>query len=223
MAINGEAGKAVGDETKRKVQRILDDLDFDGYEAFIDVARVEMEMLYGDGAKQAARQLDVRISVDALELVNEHGVEYARDRAAEMVGMKQVHGGMLPNPNAKWRIDEGTREMLRSTVTDALEEGWSNDKLADALADSYAFSDERAEMIARTETARADVEGNLAGYRALGVERKQWLASEDACEDCEALDGEQVGIDDSFGEHGGFGPPAHPHCRCDLLPVLEDE
>lgn len=137
--------------------------------------------------------------------------------------MKWADGELVPNPSAQWRIDEGTREMLRSAVTEALEAGWSNDKLADALADSHAFSEQRAEMIARTETARADVEGNLAGYRALGVQRKQWLASEDACEDCEALDGQAVGIDDSFGEHGGFGPPAHPLCRCDLLPVLDDE
>lgn len=223
-AINGEASKAADEETRRRVQRILDDLDFDGYESFIEVMRSELEMLYGDAAKQAARQLESTLSVDAFELVNERGVSYARDRAAEMVGMKWVDGDLVPNPRAQWRIDDGTRELLRSTVTDALTEGWSNDKLADALADSYAFSDRRAEVIARTETADADVEGTLAGYQALGVQRKRWLTAPDCCDDCQQLDGTEVGIDEDFTAPDGeriSGPTLHPQCRCDVLPVLD--
>lgn len=36
--------------------------------------------------------------------------QYARDRAAEMVGKKWVDGKLIDNPNAYWRIDESTRD-----------------------------------------------------------------------------------------------------------------
>jgi phage head maturation protease len=225
QAALAESAKA-SDDTKRKVQKILDDLNFDGYEAFIEIARAEMGMLYGDSAKEAAAQLQQRLGVDAFELVNERGVAYARDRSAEMVGMKWVDGELVQNPNARWRIDDGTRELLRSDVTSALENGWSNDELANALAESYAFSERRAEVIARTETADADVEGTLAGYRALGVTKKRWLTAPDCCDDCQTLDGEEVGIDEDFTAPDGSrisGPTLHPQCRCDVLPVLDDD
>ena len=111
--------------------------------------------------------------------------------------------------------------MLRADVADAIEEGLSNDDLADQLAENYAFSDDRAETIARTETAFADVAGNLEAYKASGqVDGKRWLAAPDCCDDCQELDGEVVGLDEEFPNDGGDGPPAHPNCRCDLLPVL---
>ena len=219
--LQAELGKADKD-TEARVQRILDDMDFEGYEAFADVVRQELLTLYEDGAQAAMSQVGaVGVSVDQ---VNTQAAEYAADRSAEMVGMKRVNGELVPNPKAEWQITDGTREMLRRLVTDAIEEGHSNEFLADALADIYAFSDERAEVIARTETARADVEGNLAGYRASGlVAAKQWLTAPDCCDLCQELDGEQVGLDEQFPDGGGSGPPLHPQCRCDVLPVLSSE
>ena len=80
-------------------------------------------------------------------------------------------------------------------------------------------------MVARTETAYADVQGNLEGYRASGVvAKKEWLVSQDeVCPECEALDGKVVDLDEPFPGQGGDGPPLHPNCRCDVLPVLQDE
>jgi hypothetical protein len=71
-------------------------------------------------------------------------------------------------------------------------EGWSNDQLADALLGDDAFSGARAEMIARTETAMADVQGNLIGWKESGVvEGKEWKVAQDGeCDECAALDGE---------------------------------
>ena len=132
-----------------------------------------------------------------------------------------MDGELVPNPDAKWRIDEGTREMLRGDVRRALQEGWSNDQVADAIAESYAFSDERASVIARTETARADGEGNLTGYRELGVEKKQWITAPACCDACHELDRLVVGINAEF-PGGVQGTPLHPNCRCDVLPVTDD-
>ena len=175
------------------------------------------------GGLDALAQIGVEDSTDIVSLVNEGAVDYARERAAEMVGKKWVDGELVDNPKAEWVIDEATRDMVRSTVTDAMQQGWSNDKLADELSSHYAFSDDRSTMIARTETAFADVQGNLTAYKASGlVGGKEWLVSADCCDDCEALDGVVVGLDEDFPDDGGDGPPLHPRCECNILPVLDE-
>jgi SPP1 gp7 family putative phage head morphogenesis protein len=90
------------------------------------------------------------------------------------------------------------------------------------IGDSYAFSDERAMLIARTETIRASNQGALASYRAADVAQKEWTTAEDdrVSEDCEA-NGDQgpIGIDEAF-DSGDMTPPAHPNCRCVIVPVV---
>lgn len=46
--------------------------------------------------------------------------EYARGRAAELVGMKRdVEGNLVPNPDARWAVSDTTREKIREIVSDA--------------------------------------------------------------------------------------------------------
>lgn len=228
-SVAGQLGKALNDTGKADdpeddedfVTTIIAGIDLGDWAALVAVLGTELAALYVEAAKKAAQQIGAKLSVNALDLANEHAIKFARQRAAEMVGMKWVDGDLVPNPDAQWRIDEGTREMLRGDVRRALQEGWSNDQVADALVDSYAFSEKRALVIARTETARADVEGNMTGYRELGVAKKQWLTAPDCCDECHEIDGLVVGIDEEF-PGGVGGPPLHPNCRCDVLPVIED-
>jgi SPP1 gp7 family putative phage head morphogenesis protein len=220
-ALNGTAKADSAADDEEVVTDIIDSLDLGDWALLATVLGPELEALYLEAVKQAAQQIGMKLSVDALNLANEHAIEFARQRAAEMVGMKWVNGDLVPNPDAQWRIDEGTREMLRGDVRRALQEGWGNDQIADAMADSYAFSEKRALVIARTETARADVEGNLTGYRELGIVRKQWLTAPACCDACHAIDGMVVGIDEAF-TGGVQGAPLHPNCRCDVLPVTDN-
>jgi SPP1 gp7 family putative phage head morphogenesis protein len=79
-------------------------------------------------------------------------------------------------------------------------------------------------MIARTETAKADVEGNIEAYKQSGVvSGKQWITGAGCCDLCDELDGTIVEIDEDFPNEGGSGPPLHPNCRCDVLPVLTED
>lgn len=208
-------------KTESTVEMILASLEMDGFDDLVDELRAQLEIIYRDGAKQASKQLGIRLSTEAFELANENAIAFAKQRAAEMVGMRWVKNKLVPNPDAKWRIDEGTREMLRVDVTSAMQDGWSNQKLTNALEENYAFSAKRATVIARTETARADVEGNLTGYRGIGVAKKQWLTAPDCCDLCHEIDGVVVDIDDEFPGVVS-GPPLHPNCRCDVLPVLDE-
>lgn len=82
----------------------------------------------------------------------------------------------------------------------------------------------RAEMIARTEIIRAM---NLAREdvfekNADVIVDKVWKATLDdiTCPICAPLDG--TGEDEwSEDEDGADGPPAHPNCRCVLIPVMK--
>ena len=85
---------------------------------------------------------------------------------------------------------------------------------------------ERANMIARTEIMQALNRGAVESWRQAMDEglaeeiRKEWLVTpSEACPICEDLDGDVVDIDEEFD--GGFdAPPAHPHCRCAVIPVV---
>ncbi len=81
----------------------------------------------------------------------------------------------------------------------------------------------RANMIAVTETARAETFGQFASYLKNGVRFKQWMASAGACTIC--ADNELQGSIPIFSEFpsGGFAPPSHPLCRCALGPGFNPE
>lgn len=191
--------------------------------------RQELEDLGLDGVEEGRLQLATFMSSDLsdeelsamLSQANERAVAFAEERASELVGMRKVDGEWIPNPNAEWQIDDTTREAINAVVTTATEEGWSNDQLADAILESTTFDESRADMVARTETAFADVAGNMAYYRETGiVEQKAWIAGGGECDECAALeDLGPIPIDEDFpGE--ADGPPLHPNCRCNIIPVL---
>lgn len=78
---------------------------------------------------------------------------------------------------------------------------------------------ERAEMIARTEIARAMEASVLAYGREVGGMDKEWLDAPGACPICQANAAEgTVPIHRAFAS-GDEAPPAHPRCRCALALV----
>lgn len=194
---------------KSDVDRILAALNFADWTVLSGDLDGIIEKILADAGAQALAQIGVS-EAEITTMVNDRAVAYAQERSAELVT----------------RISESTREMLRADVTEAMQEGYSNDDLADTLAENYGFSGDRAEMIARTETAYADVAGNLEAYRASGVVAgKKWITGEGCCDLCDELNGEIIGIDDTFPTDDGDidGPPYHPNCRCDVVPILDTE
>lgn len=214
-----QRAKASGDRLPDDIAGALDLAAMDGMASAFET---ELAAVAQDGARLGLDQVGVEIDLDS---VNEDSTSWARDRGAELVGKRyDEDGGLVDNPSARYAITDGTREHLRGQIAQAIDEGWSNDTLTANLKASYAFSASRAEVIARTETARADVAGNLIGWQASGVvERKQWIVGDDCCPECCDLDGVEVDIDESFPGEGGDGPPLHPNCRCDVSPVVTEE
>jgi SPP1 gp7 family putative phage head morphogenesis protein len=201
------------------VDDVLGGLEFDGWASLVDTVAAVLVDAAVSGADEAAAQLAIADD-DVLRLMRRRATAWAESRGAEMVGMKYVNGELVPNPNAVWQITDGTREWLRPIVRQAMDEGWSSQELANRVAESPAFGRERAEMIARTEIARADIEGSVIGWDESGlVDQKEWLTAPDCCDVCQAMDGEIAPLNGKF--KGGKDVPLHPRCRCSVLPVVD--
>lgn len=191
------------DEDLGFVGNIVTDGDFQRMLTLLERQALET---YQMGTAAAGRVLDSTSAM--LKVANERGIVWAQTHAAEQVT----------------KIQQTTKDGVREQVEQALTEGWSNDRLADALEDAWEFSGERAELIARTETAMADLKGNIEISREAGVERVGWLTAEaNACDQCDALDGEQAPIDGTFSDGTPADGLAHPDCRCDRTAVLSTE
>ncbi len=217
-ALRSDATKAdLTPDQQAELERILAGLDFAGWAVLAGELDETLAAIVADAGGAALLQVGIATEVrpEVLNVVSEYALEYGRARSAEMVGMsRDPLGRLIPNPQAEWQITEG----------------WSNDKLAQMLAQAYAFSDERAMVIARTETQLATQDGALQGYRASGlVQGKQWVTAEDdrVSEECEANgnagprgDGVLMDLDEAFPS-GDVAPPVHPNCRCVIVPYIE--
>lgn len=148
---------------------VLDLTKQDGFpDVSVSTALVEelqglIEDAAGLGAADAAGAVGV-----VLGEVPEAAAVFAGERAAELVGMKLVDGALVVNPNPQWSISETLRQDIQNKVTQAVEAGWSPDKLAAELDSTLGSA--RAQTIARTETAFAYSEGAAEGYEDSGVE-----------------------------------------------------
>ncbi len=186
--------------------------------------------------------------------------------AGGAVGAEKLPSGVgfdVRNPEVQRFVDRWTVRLADSTtgsfdvdlselLGEGLKEGESVDQLRQRVQDWADVTDpergiaHRAERIARTESARAYVEGERVAWQQSGVVAgKQWLLAPNPCEFCRALAAEFRGVvvplDEPFYRLGHrlagadtgkvmkldysdvTGPPLHPNCRCDLVPVLDEE
>lgn len=105
---------------------------------------------------------------------NAYALDYARQRAAEMVGMRVGRNGRLtPNPDARWAITDTTRQGLKRLILDTMEGTESyrdlKTKIEQLPAFSGLFGEYRAEMIARSELALATNAGTFGTYEHSGI------------------------------------------------------
>jgi hypothetical protein len=209
---------------KRRLQAAIDGIDFTDWDEMALDAQAWLEIAAVAGANEAATAIP-GAPQDRITDAHEAARGWARERSAEMVGRKWVGDKLLPNPDARWQITEGTRELIRGAVEEAFDAGTTVAELADALAESHAFSAARAETIARTETRKAQMGGGLASARTLGATHKEWSTSRDdkVSEECVACeDAGEIGLEEAF-PGGEEAPPNHPNCRCVLKFSIRDE
>lgn len=158
---------------------------------------------------QAAERSSAVVAADlgvSFKLLHPHLLSFARKNAGEL-----IQG-----------VSRTTRDAVNDVITNGLAEGLTTAQIADAVSKCGAFSDSRAELIARTETTRAfngaPNDALKAFSRSTGRKFvKTWSGSLDDRERDEhvALEGETVGIDEQFSN--GLDYPSEPNCRCTAI------
>lgn len=165
---------------------------------------------YRDAAGEAIDAFGLGVD---FEYVDRAGLDYAQNRGAELVGMRRLSDGTLvENPNAEWAISSTTRTEVKSLLDDALTEGWSPQRFADRLEESGVFSESRAEMIARTETAIAHNAGQVDAFKEAGVEKLLVMDGDNdewGC-DCPTYNEQVCSV-----EWAMANPTEHPNCLAD--------
>jgi SPP1 gp7 family putative phage head morphogenesis protein len=125
---------------------------------------------------------------------------------------------------------------IQRIVENGLVEGLTISDIASDISEAFAFSPQRALMIARTESTNAANLGSQRAYseaEADGIKvQKQWLSSRDAQvrDSHAALDGQTVGANENFVSASGDEAP-HPagfgiasediNCRCTMIPIVD--
>lgn len=143
------------------------------------------------------------------DATNERALDWIKKHAAETVD----------------GIRETTRDSIKDLMTEAFAGDFDVDELTDRI-DDLIGDPERADLIARTETIAASVNGQQEAWDQAvddglltGDENQVWIVTPDdrLCEICEPLDGVEAPLGGVFESPDGDqydGPPAHPRCRC---------
>jgi hypothetical protein len=204
-------------------------------------AQQVLQYIYGDslatGAHVAALQLGTRVIVPQ-GLDNVLTDEYWDDwepgmkRAAELVRDGTWSDTM---DRAGIRISslidgifQTATDRFATTLASGLEQGLSSSAIASSISDMV---DANAQMIATTETARAQSAATSDVYTQSDIGQYNWLAEDSACGDgkerlgCLSLAENgpyEMPPDDSGDNEDQPSQPWHPNCRCTYLPVIPD-
>ncbi len=113
----------------------------------------------------------------------------------------------------------GARRRVGELVSGTIERGDSLRTLQASLREDFAFSPQRAEVIARTETATAQGQGALQAAGHFEMNEKRWVTQGDTVVTPECAgnaDQGWIAIVQPFSS-GHDTIPVHPNCRCNVI------
>ena len=154
--------------------------------------------------------------------VNRLALSWARNRSAEMVGMKWSGGRLVENTRAEWAISETTRESIQDLVADIFKpdaEGRRSGipQLADRIRNATDFSDARAETVARTEVKNAAIQGQWDAWKASGLIKEVDFIYAELSTVCELCIDLSEGSPYLLDECPHPVRDTHPNCNCSLV------
>jgi hypothetical protein len=205
---------------------IANSIDFGGWAVIVDDVEDALVEVGRETVRVSFAQLGSG-DENAINRANDAVAEYARNRSAELVGMRRnADGTLVPNPNARMAITETTRNDIRKLIVRAVDEGMTRSELRNAVMDAGAFGADRASMIAHTELSFANADANYQSWNASGaVKGKRWLKSDDHAipDECDLNEAAGVIPLDQPFPSGDMMHPAHPNCECDVAAELAEE
>lgn len=198
--IRSALNKADEKHPKKIGKKISEQLSLFSLQDIASDIQDDLSDIAAEGGELWLAQVKVPNKEELFDKVNDRAVIYARDRGVELVS----------------GVDDATRDEMARLIAKGLEDNIGMDAIADNIANGYAFSAERSELIARTEIGNANQNGVLSGMkeaRDAGVKLgKFWIPDDQACDDCLAnADDGVIGLDEDFSS-GDDAPLAHPRC-----------
>lgn len=116
-----------------------------------------------------------------------------------------------------WENNELLAETLNSELINCVVAGKKTTDLKNVLQERFNVSYSRADALARTEIAHVQTEAAKQRYKDYGIQQVEIWADPDerTCEICGKLHKTKYPV-------GAVVPiPAHPRCRCCIVPVVE--
>lgn len=163
-------------------------------EKFVPGAIEDLVASYSDALAAAAPDM-------APGVVQRLAGQYAEARGAELVT----------------GLEQETRKRMALVVEQSIREGEGIGTLQRSIRNDFAFSRQRATLIARTETTKALGQGQKAAAISQGRDEKRWFTQGDDLVREEHLRNEGagwIGIGDTFPS--GEDTVGLPNCRCNV-------
>lgn len=192
--------KAVGDDMA-EAEELWEGMSRD----YVQLLLPAFEEVMAEAAQDALDALPWAISID-MDLVNAQAAEWARIYTYDLIS----------------GINKTTQARLQQAINNWIEAGEDFPSLVQRVQDIFN-NPVRAEMIAATEVTRVYAEANTRAWKATGVvKEREWqtAADERVCPICGPLQGKRAKLGKPF-PGGIMNPPAHPRCRCWVVPVVE--
>lgn len=118
-----------------------------------------------------------------------------------------------------WENTSRLQQALNDDLIDCVITGKKPTELKQRLMQDFGVSFNRADTLVRTELAHIQTEAARERYKKAGVTEVEVLADKDErrCDLCGSLHEKRFPI------NGSMPVPAHPRCRCCILPVVDVE
>ena len=108
---------------------------------------------------------------------------------------------------------------IQRAIADGFRNRETIQQITQRIKEVTPMAQSKAVTIARTETLRAGNDAAKARYEAAGIQQVQWIAAFDdrVCPICEDLHDQVFDLGDEPEI------PAHPNCRCTLIPIIGEK
>ena len=139
---------------------------------------------------------------------------YDRQAAMQMINQIWCADGKSWSQRV-WENTNKLQETLNEQLIHCVVSGKSTTELNRMLQNEFGVSYRRADTIIRTEMAHIQTEAAKERYKDYGIKEVEIIVEPDACDICLEFEGQTFPID------GAMPVPAHPNCRCCVVPVIE--
>lgn len=188
--------------------------------------------------------LEIKLTIDAFTPLFKDLIATAGAEALKYIGSKEDFDTEKASDFIKKNTTRFAKEVtaktgqdLRVLIAAGIDQGESINDLTARIQNYVGFSESRSETIARTESIRGGAAADIEAWSQSGIVKSYiWYTALDERVDdfCQFLHGTEVDLGSEFMNedqllelgvepYGGSlnSPPAHPNCRCLLIPVTE--